>query len=78
MRDFYHHWECRGVVQSDVVLAGAAVMQVAAMKDVTAASRALRQASESVKQLAQCRYRFLRFKPLFCVNLFTGKTLGIA
>ena len=30
-------------------------MQIAAMKDVTAAARALRQASASVKQLAQCR-----------------------
>ncbi len=61
-----------------MVLAGAAVMQVAVMKDVTAASRALRQASESVKQLAQCRYRFLQFKLLLCINRFTGKTLGIS
>lgn len=34
---------------------GASVMQIAAMKDVTAAARALREASASVKQLAQCR-----------------------
>ena len=39
----------------DLYPAGASVMQIAAMKDVTAAARALRQASASVKQLAQCR-----------------------
>jgi hypothetical protein len=35
--------------------AGAAVMQGAVMKDISAAASALRQASASVKLLAQCR-----------------------
>jgi hypothetical protein len=39
-------------------------MQIAAMKDVTAAARALREASASVKQLAQCRQ--------VCVRVGTG------
>jgi hypothetical protein len=46
-------------------------MQLAAMKDVTAAASALRQASASVKQLAQCRQAAITLNPffLFCIVL---------